>query len=910
MRSIAIVATIALWVVVFRLNTALGGAIDIRTATGYWHGPGTAGLVAWWAVIAVAAALTILLWAWLVRATADFVVHVVTAAAAGGAICWAVWGGLIVTFETPRGWSWHGYLGLAVAALIVASAVVIARGFDVGADRAWGVPAIRLNLLILALLFAAAFLIPMTSGQAIDIMRAWADEGARRPAFALAAALLLGEMMRESGLRLGGDAGHGPTTLRIFRGVTVVPTLVLFVGAVSAATDSGLLVRPWADRWVLGACLTAVGVGAVMALLVRTVIGRPPGGAMAWPFSDSRATFWAAAAAGVLAGMLLGLRPELPAIALIVLLLLYLEWQLRAGTIDQPIPGALPIPFAIGVSVGFAVLVYWDPIVTPRRAGAVAVMMLFLAGVLGALHYLIAWTSRYSWQIQGRTVHIPVLTCLVVLLVAGTQCAPQSRHQARTVPSAAAPMNVEAAVGEWLDQQEAQIRSSGGDPPAYLPMLLVGASGGGSKSAYWTDLVLDCIVSGGDDPPEDAQREECSDSGMSLAARTRRARALFMASGVSGGSIGIVHYVRHRGQVADGSRWVDDAAGREVLAPTVAWGLYHDLIATAIPFVGSNPEDCASGDDWSCRWNLDRAAVQENAIAGRHWNQAPDASQGVTAMWESALADPAVFPMPAPVFNMAVSGGIGRVAESPLDLAPMSVLDDQCRPVHATDDAGATGLLDAADLYAGAQDFSVTTAGLLSGRFPVVDPVARVGDSDRAVPARPPGQSGCLDQQVQTLPSVVVRDGGYVENTGLLTITQALPAIQRGIATWEATHDTPVVVWVLSIDDDPAQLNGVRNPTAHGPGPLSITQRANDMTLTTMTRDALALGENGVACYGRISPQPRIGAQAASGWELSVTVRLHDLVSSLNAEGQNYDRIRAVRTFLSGVLSDPTTCGL
>ena len=362
--------------------------------------------------------------------------------------------------------------------------------------------------------------------------------------------------------------------------------------------------------------------------------------------------------------------------------------------------------------------------------------------------------------------------------------------------------------------------------------------------------------------------------------------------------------------MADGSRWVDDAAGREVLAPTVAWGLYHDLIATAIPFVGSNPEDCASGDDWSCRWNLDRAAVQENAIAGRHWNQAPDASQGVTAMWESTLADPAAFPMPATVFNMAVSGGIGRVAESPLDLAPMSVLDDQCRPVHATDDAGATGLLDAADLYAGAQDFSVTTAGLLSGRFPVVDPVARVGDSNRAVPARPAGQNGCLDQQVQTLPSVFVRDGGYVENTGLLTIAQALPAIQRGIATWEENHSTPVVVWVLSLDDDAAQLNGVRNPTAHRPGPLSITQRANDMTLTTMTRDALALGENGVACYGRISPQPRIGAQAASGWELSVTVRLHDLVSSLNAEGQNYDRIRAVRTFLSGVLSDPTTCGL
>ena len=565
-------------------------------------------------------------------------------------------------------------------------------------------------------------------------------------------------------------------------------------------------------------------------------------------------------------------------------------------------------------------LVYWDPILTPRRAGAVAVMMLFLAGVLGALHYLVAWTSRYSWQVQGHTVHIPVLTCLLVLLVAGTQIAPQSRHQARTVPSTAAPMGVEAAVGRWLDVQMQQIQASGGDPPAYLPMLLVGASGGGSKSAYWTDLVLDCIVSGGDDPPEDAQREECSDSGMTLAARTRRARALFMTSSVSGGSVGIVHYVAHRGQLADGDRWVDDAAGREVLAPTVAWGLYHDLFATVIPSP-SNPEDCDSGDDWSCRWNLDRAAVQENAIAGRHWNQAPDAAQGVTAMWENALAaGDETFPVPATVYNMAVSGGIGRVAASPLDLAPLSVLDDQCRPVHRTGDADVTGLLDAADLYTKSgsppavptQDFSETTAGLLSGRFPVVDPVARIGNSDDVVRDPGTGQTGgCLDAHVNTLPSVFVRDGGYVENTGLLTIAQALPAIQRGIDQWKAAgNDTPVVVWVLSIDDDPAQLDGRRQPTTHPPALRSIAQRANDMTLTTMTRDALALGTDGVACYGRISPQPRIGAQAASGWELSVTVRLHDLVSSLNKEGQNYERIRAVRGFTSGVLDDLSSCPL
>lgn len=41
-----------------------------------------------------------------------------------------------------------------------------------------------------------------------------------------------------------------------------------------------------------------------------------------------------------------------------------------------------------------------------------------------------------------------------------------------------------------------------------------------------------------------------------------------------------------------------------------------------------------------------------------------------------------------------------------------------------------------------------------------------------------------------------------------------------------------------------------------------------------------------------------------------MTVRLHDLVSSLNAEGQNYERIRAVRQFLSGSLADPKHCAL
>jgi hypothetical protein len=105
---------------------------------------------------------------------------------------------------------------------------------------------------------------------------------------------------------------------------------------------------------------------------------------------------------------------------------------------------------------------------------------------------------------------------------------------------------------------------------------------------------------------------------------------------------------------------------------------------------------------------------------------------------------------------------------------------------------------------------------------------------------------------------------------------------------------------VLSIDDDSAQLDAQPRPEPHRPGFLSISKRAGDVTLTTMARDALALGTGGVACYSRVSPPPRAGAHASTGWELSVTVREHDLVASIGRRTQNSQRIVAIRSFLGG----------
>jgi hypothetical protein len=989
--SVLSVVAVALWAVFLRLDAALVSLLGTKRATGVWHGPSTGGLVAWWLVVG-AALLTLLALFVIVRSVpkprSPAVFNILGVLLM---VAWAVWiivDAVIVTLDGRLDYHLFRYLTALVALLLVATLVALGHAFGVSARFArQQASAVRVHMFVLGLLFAVAFLVPLTSGQAIDIMRAWTDEGLNRPAAALAGALLLGEMIRESGLRLIAadpvlgtelsDPARRPN-LRVFRAMAAAPVFVLFLGSVTAAADSLLLDQSWSDTYIRRTCFGALVVSVVMAIFVRTVLepvgpvqyqSTPGLGAIrmlagwihgvlarAWSFligliaalPQPVPPSWRAAVvalrrqvAGVLfvdppgrsgwrsTGLLIAigfglglLVAGLPvfSVALAVVFVVFVEWQRRSGNVDEPIPGAPSLNVSRGLALGFGAMVLWEPIGTARGVGVVAVILIFLAGVLGLLHSAVSaarWIARRSWH--GHHLRVPVVTLLVAWFALSTQCAQKEQHQARAVSVGSSnPPTLAVAVGDWLDQESARARIvSGISGSRYLPMLLVGASGGGSKAAYWTDLVLDCIV-GGKVPSETIKDTECDNDAESVGMRQLRARGLFLTSSVSGGSIGVRNYVSRIDDVVTGGRWVDQTAGHEVLAPTVAWGLYHDLAATML-HLPTDPRECTAGGEWSCRWNLDRAAVQENTIARQPWDAAPDPSQALSRIWSQSVGPAgASHPVPLTIFNMAVTGGVGRVLASPVDLSPLSVFDDRCPAVKRSSDGAVVGAVDASDLYVSSgrstHDLPLTTAALLSGRFPVVDPVGRVGDSSSIV------RSGdqrrlrrCLDGTVNTLPAVFVRDGGYVENTGLLTIVQALPAIQQGIADWKlkpGNADVKVVIWVLSIDDDPSQLDSPSYPEAHRPGPTSIGSKASDVTLTTMARDALAIRTDGVACYGRVSPEPLIGAHASTGWELSLTVRVHDLTASLRREGQNYRRLMAVRDFLSGTLGNPSACPL
>jgi hypothetical protein len=182
------------------------------------------------------------------------------------------------------------------------------------------------------------------------------------------------------------------------------------------------------------------------------------------------------------------------------------------------------------------------------------------------------------------------------------------------------------------------------------------------------------------------------------------------------------------------------------------------------------------------------------------------------------------------------------------------------------------------------------TAAVLSARFPVVAPAARLGDSEP-----PEGARGC--KPPPTLPPVHVRDGGYVENSGLLTITELLPAVGDAVETWKSEkgrEDLEVPLIVVSVDDDPAVVDG--NPEL-GETPrdnLGISKRAGPGYLTRLARDRLESCQYPNVTYVRISPPPRIGAQAATGWELSETTRDEDLVAALRERGAG-KRVEALR---------------
>ena len=299
------------------------------------------------------------------------------------------------------------------------------------------------------------------------------------------------------------------------------------------------------------------------------------------------------------------------------------------------------------------------------------------------------------------------------------------------------------------------------------PMLLVAAEGGGIRAAYWTVLALDRLVEQsepfGDNPTH--VRDYCA------------AHSTLISAGASGGSVGLT-VARFSGTPHDPGTdravaAVKRMAEPDTLAAAVVGTFLRDPLygATGVPLRGDSG---APAGEWT-----DRARLIELGWAGamaRREAESRTVQNGSTFLADRLLLSPATGQL---VLNSSSVLNKCRVWVSQVRFATDS---DASRELSEQGCGQATGPAPRTiDLFSAYGPFGpaprerahclgqidVTTAALLTARFPYLTPGGVVGDC----PVVPGSVDGATGYWARTQ----LVDGGYLENTGLATITDLAP---------------------------------------------------------------------------------------------------------------------------------------
>jgi hypothetical protein len=262
------------------------------------------------------------------------------------------------------------------------------------------------------------------------------------------------------------------------------------------------------------------------------------------------------------------------------------------------------------------------------------------------------------------------------------------------------------------------------------PLVLVAASGGGIRAAWWTARALSTLAG-----------TPCGE------------HAVFAVSAVSGGSLGlaVVAAGSPAVAVADPRPALSRIAGPDALAAAVDGLLLRDMVADVT--------------------GLDLTAAQ--MPRGQRF---PDRAALMESAWEDqdgGLRRP--FPLSAPavpwslMFNStAVATGCRAIISNRTLPALMHAADDD---PTATCDLGSTVAASGAyDFFAAwpcETGISTATAAMLSARFPYITPSGVV-----------PGCRGMAAQQFV--------DGGYADSSGLSTLSDLAPALTAEVRRYNA----------------------------------------------------------------------------------------------------------------------------
>ncbi len=695
--------------------------------------------------------------------------------------------------------------------------------------------------------------------------------------------------------------------------IAMLPLLALAAISVTATVEAGLS-GGLRDANTQLTALPAVLLGALAVLFTRRV----PRRTMAEP------SFWTSAGvvAGVVVASLLVLvvgKPWFAALYGLFWVGFFIAYAIRlfhlapAGT-PSPAWPAYSLPIALGGGFALFIGIHVDPLRAGRLLGVFTVTLVALAFALFLLHFAVRATlrrrpPRLLWWFG--LMQFPVLTLVFVwwigVGVAQTYIGPKTLHDARLVervpvegvPTGAGPPPLKQAFDQWVRSQ-ADLAQAGDEP---VPLVLVAAHGGGIRAAYWTAAALDCIVgvSPADASPADfaetatedvraaARADTCESQRRSPTEQQIAAKRIFLASGVSGGAVGLYAYARqllHFNELGTEPDWIDERLGHDFAGAAVAWGLFHDVPNRLF---GLHPDTGAPCElrfrDTCLRQN--RASVLEQAFddvwKDENDEHIPDTNALLRRTYELQFSPnddergPASL-IPVLVMNSTLTGGKARAVVSAADLGSWPNAD-ALDPKTGDDRLPLAGTVEVRDALCETLDMRLSTAALLAARFPYVTPSGRIaGDCGTDGREERDKRADCENHPASVCEGRFV-DGGYADNSGLFTIVSLYPALRELIVGYNRAASLagrrPIAPMIVEIDNHYQASLAAPVPSGGSAAESLIPLETGFGSRRAMETYARAAAYRILpkSCTVTVAPSLHPGLIAPLGWELSPASR-------------------------------------
>jgi hypothetical protein len=786
--------------------------------------------------------------------------------------------------------------------LLLVLVPVVAALLDQGRHAArWGRQLViaRVHVLLLVVLAVALAGPEKVSGQAIDVVRRWGDRWSAALApitlltIALAAAMFgtsawliaRSEMLRKQGPSLPGRAedaaikrGHAAALLVTF---AVSGSLLLLIAARLGDPRGGWLAQ------LLAAIGGAQGLYAALAIVaIIGVLSAPVAGLSSTAPDSAAGPSRVPAALGGLVPALIGLvawrtgvgdvlyadsgdGKGLMALGVVFLtagFALFALCPLENTATDVKPRALLAItPAVVAVALGVGAVALFAPWwLSAAVGGTVGVTLLFalvavaVGSVLVAFAELVPPPPAMSLLRLRRT---PVLTLLLVWLVVASAVDGKGLHDVRTIDGRSVP---DRPLGEQYATWRAEQPSG-----EAVPMVFVSAAGGGIRAAHWTALTLECVMDavapcdGGEPPDSDV---------------------LFAVSGVSGGSLGLVTFAalppeRPPGW-ASSSRLSDD-----FLAPTLARTLFVDLPNSLLRVHELNDRAAILERSWERAWP---SGALERGLSTRA------GAFPLLILNGTSVSDGCRFVTSTVRLAGELRDEAGNLIDSCLSLRRYEAEASDAHVGPTARDWSLSASKDLDPFLCDDRDVMLSTAVLLSARFPFVTPSGRLACRDR--------------------PAVHVVDGGYFENSGAASVVELYNALEPAIAEDNAAGPGCVVPVLIEIDN---HYLGTERDVGARPKELLAPQQTYGAARSAReanAREAAALAFSGslpgdklarlgaadVDRVAHIHPRSHPGMEAPLGWTLSEAAR-RDLGGQL-ASAENGVELDKVRGWFGGDL--------